>query len=91
MTISQQLTLPMPAIRRPAYPRRTQTMRIVRIVSLLLLVAILLASGMLYFSTPSSLSIFDAKPTPTVAPCARITLIEANGKLTQQIDEVCQP
>lgn len=88
-------TLRMPAIpaRRPVYPRprrKEAAMLIARLACLLALLAILAVSGLLYFSTPSSLSLFDAKPTPTVAPCARVTLIQSRGTLTTKIDEVCK-
>lgn len=93
MNITEQPTLRMPAIRTrmPVYPRRRRrTAFLGRLACLLILLAILAVSGLLYFSTPSSIGLFDAKPTPTVTPCARVTLINNGTALVRQIDEVCK-
>lgn len=93
MNITEQPTLRMPAIRTrmPVYPRpRRRTAFLGRLACLLILLAILTASGMLYFSTPGSVGLFGAKPTPTQATCARMTLINNGTALVRQIDEVCK-
>lgn len=95
MLIEEYPTLRMPAIaqRRPVYPRPRRflaAMLIARIACLLILLAILAVSGLLYFATLSSIGLFGAKPTPTVAPCARVTLINNGTALVREIDEVCR-
>lgn len=84
-------TLPAIPQRHIAYPRPRwlHPAFIGRLACLVALLAILATSGVVYFSTPNAITRSLEKPSPTVAPCAKITLIEINGKIISKIDEVC--
>lgn len=90
MQIDKQPTLRLSAIQPQRARRSLHWPNIGRLACLLALIAILAASIATYFSTPNGLSVMLARPSPTVAQCARVTLIRsASGQLVTRVDEAC--